>query len=190
MCTVLHKPFLAFRKLCRVSFFVTWFQFIIESWIVGLSSATFVMSQKICRHLKSPLATGEGFPHLQLNWSLLVSNRRTTDQTRTVTNSKGKRLTRSNRKIPPCMTGAKWLAQTDGYKRTILETACARPPPTAEDDQRRTHRMLRDPGRWLFFFSPFPVLFYFLSPLLCFLPSFFLSTILLMLDYYLQSCNK
>ena len=66
---------------------------------MGLGSAIFVMSQKICRHLKSPLATGEGFPHQQLNWSLLVSNRRTTDQTRTVTNSKGKRLTRSNRKI-------------------------------------------------------------------------------------------
>jgi len=67
----------------------------------GLGSAIFVMSQKICHHLKSPLARGEGFRHLQLDWSLLVSNRRTADQTRTVTNSKGKRLTRSNRKTTP-----------------------------------------------------------------------------------------
>jgi len=57
-----------------------------------------MMSQKICCHLRSPLATGEGFPHLQLDWPLLISNRRISDQTRTVTNSKGKRLTRSNQK--------------------------------------------------------------------------------------------
>ena len=75
--------------------------------------------------------------------------------------------------------GANWPQQidSDGYKRTIWETVGVHPPPTAEDHQRRTHGMPRDPGWWLSLF-PFPGLAYLslsLSPLfpLCFFPSFF-----------------
>ena len=68
------------------------------------------------------------------------------------------------------MIDANWPQpiDSDGYKRTLRETVGVHPPPTAEDHQRRTHGMLRDPGWWLSLF-PFPVLTYLSLSLLSFL---------------------
>ena len=129
---------------------------------MGLGPASFVMSQKICHHLKS---------HLLFKMA---------NQTRSATCSKGERLTKNSRGTTPWrlartkvigvkVTGTQWLdwcksdrckviganwsphMDLDGYKRTLFETMCVHPPPTAEDHQRGTHRTPQDPGWWLSF---------------------------------------